>query len=170
MIEKLLDEEMIYSRVCEIGRQISADYRNRDLLLLCILKGSVIFLADLMRQITIPYEIDFMAVDSYGKGVRESTGTVRIAKDLSEPITGRHVLIIEDIVDAGHTLFYIIRSLHLRRPASLKICALLDKPDRRKVEVYADYVGFTIPDKFVFGYGLDLDGKHRGLPFVGVEV
>ncbi len=170
MIEKLIDEEQIYTRVQELGKQISEDYQGKDLLLLCILKGSVVFLADLMRQITIPHEIDFMAVASYGRGVRESTGAVRIVKDLDGSITGRHVLIIEDIVDAGHTLFYIIRNLHLRQPTSLKICALLDKPDRRKIEIYADYVGFTIPDKFVFGYGLDKDQKHRGLPFVGVEV
>lgn len=126
------------------------------------------FLTDLMRQITIPHEIDFLAVSSYGKGVRRSTGVVRIVKDLDQPIAGRDVLIVEDIVDSGHTLQYITRNLATRGPASLKICTLLDKADRREVDIEVDYVGFNIPDKFVFGFGLDVDQKFRELPFIGV--
>ncbi|MCB9077970.1 MAG: hypoxanthine phosphoribosyltransferase [Anaerolineaceae bacterium] len=166
--EKLIDEETLSIRIKELGRQISQDYRHRDLLLICILKGGVMFLTDLMRQITIPHEIDFLAVSSYGKGVRRSTGVVRIVKDLDQPIAGRDVLIVEDIVDSGHTLQYITRNLATRGPASLKICTLLDKADRREVDIEVDYVGFNIPDKFVFGFGLDVDQKFRELPFIGV--
>jgi hypoxanthine phosphoribosyltransferase len=166
--EKLIDEQTLQTRIKELGAQISADYHNQDLLLLCILKGSVMFLTDLMREITIPHEIDFLAVSSYGRQVRESTGVVRIVKDLDEPINGRHVLIVEDIIDTGHTLDYIVRNLSTRGPASLKICTLLDKTERRQVDIPVDYTGFAIPDKFVFGYGLDLDEKFRELPFIGV--
>ena len=133
-------------------------------------EGGVLFLTDLMRQITIPHEIDFLAVSSYGREVRESTGVVRILKDLDEPIAGRSVLIVEDIIDTGHTLAYITNIFNARQPASLKICTLLDKTERRQVEIPIDYVGFAIPDKFVFGYGLDLDEKFRNLPFIGVAV
>jgi hypoxanthine phosphoribosyltransferase len=166
--EKLIDEQKLQTRIEELGTQISKDYQNKDLLLLCILKGGVVFLTDLMRRITIPHEIDFMAVSSYGRGVREATGVVRIEKDLDAPIDGRHVLIVEDIIDSGHTLDYITRNLVTRNPASLKICTLLDKVERREVEIPVDYVGFAIPDKFVFGYGLDVDEKYRELPFIGV--
>lgn len=168
LAEKLIDEEALQARLRELGAQISEDYEGKDLLLLCILKGAVLFLTDLMRQITIPHEIDFLAVSSYGKQVRESTGVVRIVKDLDGPIAGRHVLIVEDIIDTGHTLSYITNNLSTRKPASLKICALLDKQERRQVDIPIDYVGFFIPDKFVFGYGLDLDEKFRELPFIGV--
>lgn len=166
----LISEEQLQARIKELGQQISADYAGQNLLLLCILKGGVLFLTDLMRQLTIPHEIDFLAVSSYGKEIRESTGVVRILKDLDDPIQGRSVLIVEDIVDTGHTLDYITRILRARRPASLKICTLLDKTERRQVEIPVDYVGFVIPDKFVFGYGLDLDEKLRNLPFIGVAV
>lgn len=166
----LIDEERLQARIKELGQQISADYAGQDLLLLCILKGGVLFLTDLMRQISIPHEIDFLAVSSYGRESRESTGVVRILKDLDEPIAGRSVLIVEDIVDTGHTLAYITNILQARQPASLKICTLLDKKERRQVDIPVDYTGFVIPDKFVFGYGLDLDEKLRNLPFIGVAV
>ena len=168
LAEKLVDEEALHTRIAALGAQLSEDYRGKDLLLLCILKGGVMFLTDLMRQISIPHEIDFMAVSSYGRGVREATGIVRIEKDLDAPIADRHVLIVEDIIDSGHTLDYITRNLITRGPASLKICTLLDKAERREVDIPVDYVGFTIPDKFVFGYGLDVDEKFRELPFIGV--
>lgn len=164
----LISEEKLQARIKELGQQISADYAGRDLLLLCILKGGVLFLTDLMRQISIPHEIDFLAVSSYGREVRESTGVVRILKDLDEPIAGRSVLIVEDIIDTGHTLAYISNILNARQPASLKICTLLDKAERRQVNIPIDYTGFVIPDKFVFGYGLDLDEKLRHLPFIAV--
>lgn len=168
LAEKLIDEETLQTRVKELGAEISQDYEDRDLLLLCILKGGVLFLTDLMRELSIPHDIDFMAVSSYGKEIRESTGVVRILKDLDEPIDGRHLLIVEDIIDTGHTLDYITRILRARNPASLRICTLLDKAERRQVEIPVDYTGFVIPDKFVFGYGLDLDEKFRNLPFIGV--
>jgi len=166
--KKLIDEDKLQGRIKALGQQISADYQGKDLLLLCILKGGVMFLTDLMRQITMPHEVDFLAVSSYGRNVRESTGVVRIVKDLDEPIEGRHVLIVEDIIDTGHTLNYIIRNLSTRGPASVKICTLLDKAERREIEIPIDYTGFVIPDEFVFGYGLDLDEKFRELPFIGV--
>jgi hypoxanthine phosphoribosyltransferase len=168
LAETLIDETELQNRIKELGAEISSDYAGKDLLLLCILKGGVLFLTDLMRQLTIPHDIDFMAVSSYGKEVRESTGVVRIVKDLDEPIADRHVLIVEDIIDTGHTLAYITRNLITRQPASLKICTLLDKAERRQVDIPVDYTGFVIPDKFVFGYGLDLDEKFRNLPFIGV--
>jgi hypoxanthine phosphoribosyltransferase len=166
--EKLIDEDQLKQRVKEMGAEISRDYEGQDLLLLCILKGGVLFLTDLMRQISIPHDIDFMAVSSYGKEIRESTGIVRILKDLDEPINNRNILIVEDIIDTGFTLDYITRNLIARQPASLKICTLLDKAERRQVDIPIDYTGFVIPDKFVFGYGLDLDEKFRNLPFIGV--
>ena len=166
----LIDEARLQVRIKELGQQISADYTGQNLLLLCILKGGVLFLSDLMRQISIPHEIDFLAVSSYGRESRESTGVVRILKDLDEPIAGRSVLIVEDIVDTGHTLAYITNILQARQPASLKICTLLDKKERRQVDIPVDYTGFIIPDKFVFGYGLDLDEKLRNLPFIAVAV
>jgi hypoxanthine phosphoribosyltransferase len=168
LAEKLIDEETLQKRVKELGTQISEDYANLDLVLLCILKGGVLFLTDLMRELSVPHDIDFMAVSSYGKEIRDSTGVVRILKDLDEPVDGRHLLIVEDIIDTGHTLDYITRILRARNPASLRICTLLDKAERREVDIPVDYTGFVIPDKFVFGYGLDLDEKYRNLPFIGV--
>jgi hypoxanthine phosphoribosyltransferase len=166
--EILISPEQLQARVAELGWQIAADYAGKDLLLVCILKGGVMFLTDLMRQINAPHAIDFMAVTSYGAGSRESTGAVRILMDLETDIVGRNVLLVEDIIDSGQTLNYITRVLRARGPASLRICTLLDKAERRQVNVSLDYVGFTIPDKFVFGYGLDLDEVYRNLPFIGV--
>lgn len=164
----LIDEASLRQRVAELGQAISADYEGRDLVLICVLKGGVAFLVDLMREITIPHEIDFMAISSYGKGRRESSGVVRILMDLQANIEGRNVLIVEDIVDSGRTISYLLRSLEARQPASLHVCTLLNKPGRRVVEVQLDYIGFDIPDEFVLGYGLDLDEKYRNLPYVGV--
>ena len=166
--ETLITSERLQARIVELGKQISADYEGKDLLLVCILKGGVLFLTDLMRRISVPHAIDFMAVSSYGVGSRESTGAVRILMDLKTDILGRNVLLVEDIIDSGHTLDYITRVLRARNPASLRICTLLDKAERREVQVTLDYVGFTIPNKFVFGYGLDLDEVYRNLPFIGV--
>jgi hypoxanthine phosphoribosyltransferase len=167
--EILIDERVLQKRVEELGQQISSDYADcKDFLLLCILKGGVMFLCDLTRHITVPHEIDFLAISSYGKGVRESTGNVRIDMDLSEGVEGRHLLIVEDIIDSGQTLRFVMDVLNARRPASLKLCTLLDKPSKRTVEIPIDYTGFEIPNKFVFGYGLDLDEKFRNLPFIGV--
>jgi hypoxanthine phosphoribosyltransferase len=167
--ETLIDEAAIQKRVAELGAELTADYDSvDDLLLLCVLKGGVMFLCDLMRHIDVPHAIDFMAISSYGSGARSSTGQVRIEKDMSTHITGRHVLIVEDIIDTGHTLRFVMDMLESRQPASLKLCTLLDKPDRREVDIPVDYIGFSIENKFVFGYGLDLDEKFRNLPFIGV--
>ncbi len=167
--EVLIDERTLQTRVAELGKQISADYADcEDMLLICILKGGVMFLVDVTRHISVPHEIDFLAVSSYGKGARETTGNVRIDMDLTANVTDRHVLIVEDIVDSGHTLRFVMDVLLARRPASLKLCTLLNKPTKRQVEIPVDYVGFEIENKFVFGYGLDLDEKFRNLPFIGV--
>lgn len=166
--EVLITEEELQARIAELGKAISADYQGRDLLAVCILRGAVIFLSDLIRQIAVPHEIDFMAVSSYGGNSTESSGVVRILMDLTTSIEGRDVLIVEDIVDTGLTLDYIIDNLKTRRPASLRTCALLNKHERRKVDVPLDYVGFDIPNKFVVGYGLDYEEKYRNLPFIGV--
>jgi hypoxanthine phosphoribosyltransferase len=163
--EILVQPDDLKQKVREIGQQISADYADRDLLLVCVLKGAVFFLADLMRHIDIPCEVDFMAVSSYGSET-DSSGVVRILKDLDRPIAGRDVLIVEDIVDSGLTLQYLLRNLGAREPASLEVCALLTKPDRRKVELPTRYVGFEIPDKFAIGYGLDVAERYRNLPYV----
>jgi len=168
LLEVLVSEDRLQARVAELGAQISRDYADKDLLLVCILRGGVMFLTDLMRRMTIPHAIDFMAISSYGVGARESTGNVRIGLDLQQNIEGRHVLIIEDIVDTGHTIAAVLDMLATRRPASLKICTLLDKSERRQVTVPTHYVGFDIPNKFVFGYGLDVDEIFRNLPFIGV--
>lgn len=164
--EVLISEESLQARIAELGAQLSRDYAGQDLLLVCVLKGGVMFLTDLMRQISVPHCIDFMAVSSYGTGARESSGVVRILMDLSTNIAGRHVLVVEDIIDTGHTLEYILRLLQARNPASIRVCCLLDKPSRREVEIPVDYVGFSIPDKYVFGYGLDLDELYRDLELV----
>jgi hypoxanthine phosphoribosyltransferase len=167
--EILIDEATLQRRVSELGAQVSRDYAKVDkLLLVAVLKGSVVFLTDLMRCLSIPHAIDFMAVASYGVDARQSSGTVRIDMDLRQNIEGRTILIVEDIVDSGTTLSYILRLLRARNPADIKICALLSKPSRRQIDLTIDYVGFEIPDKFVFGYGLDLDEFYRNLPFIGV--
>ena len=169
MIDKVLvDEETLQTRVKELGQIISAEYEDSDLILICVLKGGVAFLTDLMRHITVPHEIDFLAISSYGAGQRESTGAVRLIMDLKADIAGRDVLIVEDIVDSGRTMDYLLRTLGARQPASLRICTLLSKPSRREIDVPLDYIGFEIPNEFVLGYGLDLDEKYRNLPYVAV--
>ncbi len=164
--ETLVNEVALQTRIGELGRQITADYAGQDLHLICILRGAVLFLTDLMRSIDLPHTIDFMAVSSYGSGSRTSTGQVRISYDLKEEITDRNVLLVEDIVDSGYTIASVIEMLRTRHPATLKVCTLLNKPERREVEVPIDYCGFVIPNKFVFGYGLDLDEYYRNLPFI----
>lgn len=163
----LIDQATIQARVDELGQYISQRYAGQDLLLVAVLKGSVVFMADLMRAITIPHEVDFMATSSYGAGV-QSSGVVRILKDLNKPIENRHVVLVEDIIDSGNTLAYLKRILAARTPASLSIVTLLDKPDRREVEIAVDWTGFAIPNAFVIGYGLDYDEKYRNLPYIGV--
>ena len=165
--EILIPSDKLQSRICELGAEIDRDYAGQDLLLLAVLKGSVLFLSDLMRCISTPHSIDFMATSSYGVGMA-SSGVVRILKDLDQPIEGRNVLIVEDIIDTGRTLDYLVRSLRARRPKSLEICTLLNKPARREVQVPVRYIGFDIPDKFVLGYGLDFVEKYRNLPYIAV--
>jgi hypoxanthine phosphoribosyltransferase len=163
----LIDEDSLRRRVAELGEEVSADYAGRDLVLVGVLKGAVFFMADLMRQLTVPCEIDFMAISSYGAST-DSSGVVRILKDLDINIEGRHVLVVEDIIDSGLTLSYLIRNLEAREPATLEVCALMTKPDRREIEVPVRYVGFEIPNRFVIGYGLDFAERYRNLPYVGV--
>ena len=163
----LISEEQLKEKVTELGAQISRDYEGKKLLLVSILKGSVVFMADLMRAITIPARIDFMSVSSYGSGVKTS-GVVKIIKDLDLNLEGYDVLIVEDILDSGMTLSYLVELLKSRNPASVEICSLLDKPERHKVEIALKYKGFTIPDEFVVGYGLDYSEKYRNLPYVGI--
>lgn len=163
----LIDAPTIQARINEMGAEIAEAYRGQDLLLISVLKGSIIFMADLIRAISIPHEIDFMATSSYGAGTR-STGVVRILKDLNKSIEGRNVLIVEDIIDSGHTLDYLVRILQERLPASLRIVTLLDKPDRREVNIDVNWIGFSIPNDFVVGYGLDYNEIFRNLPYIGV--
>jgi hypoxanthine phosphoribosyltransferase len=165
--EILIEKEPLQKRIAVLGAEISTDYASRDLLLVGVLKGAVFFLADLMRHITVPCEIDFMAISSYGAST-DSSGVVRILKDLDINIEGRHVLVVEDIVDSGLTLSYLVRNLESREPASLEVCSLLTKPGRREIEVDIRYVGFEIPNRFVIGYGLDFAERYRNLPYVGV--
>jgi hypoxanthine phosphoribosyltransferase len=165
--EVLIDEERLQTRIRELGRELSADYKGRELLLVGVLKGAVFFMADLMRSISVPCEIDFMAISSYGAST-DSSGVVRILKDLDINIENRHVLVVEDIIDSGLTLSYLLRNLESREPATLEICALLTKPSRREIDVPVKYVGFEIPNKFVIGYGLDFAERYRNLPYVGV--
>ena len=165
--EVLIPADRLQERIRDLGQEISADYAGRDLLLVGVLKGAVFFMADLMRHLTIPCEIDFMAISSYGDST-DSSGVVRILKDLDINIEGRHVLVVEDIIDSGLTLSYLIRNLEAREPASLEVCALLTKPDRREIDVPVRYVGFPIPNRFVIGYGLDFAERYRNLPYVGV--
>ncbi|MBI2914393.1 MAG: hypoxanthine phosphoribosyltransferase [Firmicutes bacterium] len=165
--EILLEETQIQAKVRALASQLSSDYEGMDLVMVCILKGAVLFMADLMRYISIPVTVDFMAISSYGAGTKTS-GVVRILKDLDEPVQGKHVLIVEDIVDTGLTLKYLQNNLSSRQPASLRSCVLLDKPTRREVDIQPDYVGFEMPDRFMIGYGLDYSERYRNLPFIGV--
>jgi len=165
--EVLLTEDQIQARVAELGAQLNTDYAGLEPVLISVLKGSIVFLADLVRSMELPLSIDIMEVSSYGAAT-ETSGQVRILKDLSNPIEGRHVIVVEDIIDTGLTLNYLLRYLREKGPASLRICCLLDKPARRLTEIPIDYVGFTIPDRFVVGYGLDYGERYRNLPYVGV--
>ena len=163
----LISQQQLKEKVAQLGAKISSDYADKELLLVSVLKGSVVFMSDLMRAITIPCRIDFMSVSSYGNGVKTS-GVVRIIKDLDKPIEGLDVLIVEDILDSGKTLSYILELLLARNPNSIRICTLLDKPERRQVDLTAEYTGFEVPDEFVVGYGLDFAEKYRNIPFVGI--
>jgi hypoxanthine phosphoribosyltransferase len=165
--EVLVSGADLERRITELGAEISSDYEGRDLVMIGVLKGAVLFIADLMRQLTVPCEVDFMAVSSYGSAT-DSSGVVRILKDLDAPIEGRDVLIVEDIVDSGLTLQYLVRNLRARAPGSLEVCALLTKPDRRRVELPIRYVGFEIPNRYVIGYGLDYAQRYRNLGYVAV--
>jgi hypoxanthine phosphoribosyltransferase len=163
----LISEEELQRRVSALGAQLSADYRDKNPLLICVLKGGYVFLADLTRALSIRHGVDFMAVSSYGNST-ESSGVVRILKDLDRDITGRHILIVEDIIDTGRTIAYLLENLRVRSPASVRICTLLSKPSRREVPLDVDYIGFEIPNEFVIGYGLDFAENYRNLPFIGV--
>ena len=165
--EILIDEDTLSTRVAELGAEVSADYQGRDLLLIGVLKGAVFFMADLMRHLTVQCEVDFMAISSYGDST-DSSGIVRILKDLDINIEGRDVLVVEDIIDSGLTLSYLMRNLESREPASLEVCALMTKPDRREIDVPVRYIGFEIPNRFVVGYGLDFGERYRNLPYVAV--
>ena len=166
-IKVLISETDVDARIEEIGKKISADYAGEQVHLLCILKGSVFFMCELAKRITVPVSMDFMSVSSYGDGTA-SSGIVKIVKDLDETIEGKHVIVIEDIIDSGRTLSYLLEVLQKRNPKSMKLCTLLDKPERRVKDVKVDYVGFAIPDEFVVGYGLDYAQKYRNLPYIGV--
>jgi hypoxanthine phosphoribosyltransferase len=169
LAEVLITETQLKKRIKELGAEISRDYQGKEkLILVCILRGGVVFLVDLARHITVPHAMDFMAISSYGVGSRESNGIVRINMDLTTDIRGWNVLVVEDIIDSGFTLSSVMDLLSTRKPASLQVCTLLDKEERREVEVPVRYRGFSIPNKFVFGYGLDLDEYYRNLPFIGV--
>lgn len=163
----LITQRQIEKRIKELGMKITADYEGKELIMVCILKGAYVFFADLVRSIQIPVSVDFMMVSSYGART-SSTGVVKIISDLSSPIKGKDILVVEDIIDSGLTMSYLYKTLKAKRPRSLKICALLDKVERRKYEIPVDYVGFTIPNKFVIGYGLDYQDKYRNLPYVAV--
>jgi hypoxanthine phosphoribosyltransferase len=165
--EILIPEDRLKQRIAELGAEISRDYAGKSLHMICILRGGILFLADLMRCISVPNTVDFMAVSSYGVGARQTTGQVRITLDLKEEISNRDVLLVEDIVDSGYTIASVLEFLETRHPQSLRVCTLLDKAERREVEVPIHYRGFSIPDRFVFGYGLDIDEYYRNLPFIG---
>ena len=165
--EVLFSEEQLKNRVREIAQQITADYQGKEIMLISVLRGSFVFMADLCRAIDLPCTLDFMAVSSYGKGTK-SSGQVQITKDLSEDISDRHIIVVEDILDSGTTLSYLLKILENRHPASIRLCTLLDKPDRRVKPVEVHYSGFTIPDAFVVGYGLDYAEKYRNLPYIGI--
>ena len=166
-IRAMLSEQEVNGRIQEIGRQISRDYEGEKVHLVCVLKGGSFFMCELAKRITVPVTFDFMSVSSYGSET-ESSGVVRIVKDLDEPLKDRNVIVVEDIVDTGRTLSYLLEMLKDRGPKSLRLCTLLDKPERRVVDVHVDYTGFQIPDEFVVGYGLDYDQKYRNLPYIGV--
>lgn len=166
-VNVLLSKEEVEKRIKEMGEQISKTYEGKELHLVCVLKGGAFFMCELAKHITVPCSLDFMSVSSYGSDTK-SSGVVRIVKDLDEPINGKHVLVVEDIIDSGRSLSYLVDMLSDRGPASLKLCTLLDKPSRRVVEVDVEYTGFEIPDEFVVGYGLDYDQKYRNLPYIGV--
>ena len=165
--EVLFSEEQLKNRVREIAQQITADYQGKEIMLISVLRGSFVFMADLCRAIDLPCTLDFMSVSSYGKGTK-SSGQVQITKDLSEDISDRHIIVVEDILDSGNTLSYLLKILENRHPASIRLCTLLDKPDRRVKPVEVHYSGFTIPDAFVVGYGLDYAEKYRNLPYIGI--
>jgi hypoxanthine phosphoribosyltransferase len=166
--EILIDQESLQNRIAELGAEISRDYAGKHPILICILRGGVMFLTDLMRNISTPHVIEFMAVSSYGVGKRESSGQVKITFDLNTEIYNRHVILVEDIIDSGHTLSSVLEFLSIKKPESLVVCTLLDKAERREVEVPIKYTGFVIPNEFVFGYGLDIDDYFRNLPFIGI--
>ena len=166
-VKVLVPEEDVAKRIKELGEQISKDYAGKQVHLICVLKGGVFFMCELAKRITVPVSMDFMSVSSYGDGTK-SSGVVKIAKDLDETLEGKNVLIVEDIIDSGRTLYYLMDILSTRNPKSMKLCTLLDKPDRRVKDVKADYLGFEIPDEFVVGYGLDYAQKYRNLPYIGV--
>ncbi len=166
-IRVMISEQEVETRIAALGKQISEDYKGRSVHLVCILKGSVFFTCELAKRITVPVTMDFMSVSSYGDDTK-SSGVVRLVKDLDEPLEGKDVLVIEDIIDSGRTLSYLLENLGSRKPASLRLCTLLDKPDRRVKDVKVDYTGFEIPDEFVVGYGLDYAQKYRNLPYIGV--
>ncbi len=163
----LLSEQEVDQRIAELAKQISDDYAGKEVHLICVLKGAVFFMCELAKRITVPVTVDFMSVSSYGSDTK-SSGVVKIVKDLDEPLDGKNVLIVEDIIDSGRTLSYLIGILEKRNPASLRLCTLLDKPERRVAQVVVDYTGFNIPDEFVVGYGLDYAQKYRNFPFIGV--
>lgn len=166
-VKVLLTEEEVDAKIQAIGEQISKDYEGKQVHLVCVLKGGSFFMCELAKRITVPVSLDFMSVSSYGSETK-SSGVVKIVKDLDEPLLGKEVIVIEDIVDSGRTLSYLMEMLKDRKPASLRLCTLLDKPDRRVVDVNVDYLGFQIPDEFVVGYGLDYDQKYRNLPYIGI--
>ena len=166
-IRVMITEEEVDQKIAELGKRISEDYAGKQVHLICILKGSVFFTCELAKRITVPVSLDFMSVSSYGDGTK-SSGIVKISKDLDESLEGKHVIVIEDIIDSGKTLYYLLEVLAKRNPESLKLCTLLDKPDRRVRDVKVDYIGFEIPDEFVVGYGLDYAQKYRNLPYIGV--
>ena len=163
----LIPEDKVDERIAQLGEQISRDYAGKQVHLIGILKGSIFFICELAKRITVPVTMDFMSVSSYGAGTK-STGVVKLIKDLDEPIEGKDVLVVEDIIDSGHTLSYLLKNLSDRHPASIRLCTLLDKPERREVDVEVDYQGFSIPDEFVIGYGLDYGQRYRNLPYIGV--
>lgn len=166
-VRVLLTEEEVDKRIQEIGDQISRDYAGKQVHLVCVLKGGSFFMCELAKRITVPVSLDFMSVSSYGQETK-SSGVVKIVKDLDEPLKDKDVIVVEDIIDSGRTLSYLLEMLNDRGPSSLRLCTLLDKPDRRVVEVKVDYTGFNIPDEFVVGYGLDYDQKYRNLPYIGI--
>ena len=163
----LIPEEKVDERIAQLGEQISRDYEGKQVHLIGILKGSIFFICELAKRITVPVTLDFMSVSSYGAGTK-SSGVVKLIKDLDESIEGKDILVVEDIIDSGHTLSYLLKNLSSRNPASIRLCTLLDKPERREVDVEVDYQGFSIPDEFVIGYGLDYDQRYRNLPYIGV--